>query len=30
MFSQGFLSLISFWDPCDANVGAFAIVPEVS
>ena len=29
-FLRPFLSLISFWDPYDANVGAFNVVPDVS
>ena len=29
-FLRYFLSLFSFWDPYNANVGAFNIVPEVS
>ena len=29
-FLMSFLSLFSFWDPCNANVGAFNVVPEVS
>ena len=29
-FLQSFLSLFSFWDPYNANVGVFNVVPEVS
>ena len=29
-FLGSFLSLFSFWDPYNANVGAFNVVPEVS
>ena len=28
-FLWSFLSLFSFWDPCNANVVAFNVVPEV-
>ena len=28
-FLGSFLSLFSFWDPCNENVGAFNVVPEV-
>jgi len=29
-FLRSFLSLFSFWDPYNANVGEFNVVPEVS
>ena len=29
-FLRSFLSLSSFWDPYNANVGEFNVVPEVS
>ena len=29
-FLRTILFLFSFWDPYDANVGAFNVVPEVS
>ena len=29
-FLRPFLSLFSFWDPYDGNVGTFNVVPEVS
>ena len=29
-FLRSFLSIFSFWDPYNANVGAFNVVPEVS
>ena len=29
-FIRSFLSLFSFWDPCNANIDVFNVVPEVS
>lgn len=29
-FLESFVSLLSFWDPCNANVGVCSVVPEVS